>query len=230
MRDSTRKVLSKAEKRAFDLGRRLDEGIRPADVYRFFDVAVDVPIDPPPDGPYCSVKGLSQRRLEWRSPQPGELEPDDTWLVELQDLLTKNEILNAGAEILAAWKKEGQQDRIISMSRIVELLDSAIREHLGESNTNDGEVVVPIIHRDAQSAVITLHGMPYPVEHETAEAFEAMIKAKGQPVGLSNYVRKPKDWLEKLKKDAPELAAIVARAKANTGYRLTIFDAPPDSA
>ena len=130
VRDSIWKELSEAEKWAFELGKRVDEGMRRSDVHRFFDGWVDVPVDPPPEGPYSSVKGLSERRLIWRSPQPGELEADDTWPDELQDLLTKTGISDAGAEILTAWKKEDPQDRINSMPRLLEHLDRSVREHL----------------------------------------------------------------------------------------------------
>jgi len=83
----------------------------------------------------------------------------------------------------------------------------------------------PTVRSDATTATIEWEGTSYPVSHAWGDAFQAMIDAKGQPVGLSRFLRKPADDLKRLAADFPELVAIVAKADGNRGYRLTIFDA-----
>jgi hypothetical protein len=92
-----------------------------------------------------------------------------------------------------------------------------------------GKVDVPIIRRDAQGATMEWKGTRARVDFQTADAFDAMIQANGQPVGLGKIVRKPAQWLRNLHKLSSELAAIVARAAGNRGYRVTIFDPTSES-
>jgi hypothetical protein len=84
------------------------------------------------------------------------------------------------------------------------------------------KIELPVI--DRQASTIEWKGIHYPVRSGTADAFVAMIEAKGQPVGLGKYVRKPGEWLKDLEKTSRELANIVERAPGNQGYRVTIFD------
>ena len=91
-----------------------------------------------------------------------------------------------------------------------------------------GNVEVPLIESTEHGATVTWDGTRYTVTFGTAEAFDAMIDAKGHAVGISKYVRKAGDWLKRLRIDAPDLAAIVLRGSGNSGYRLTVFDLPSD--
>jgi hypothetical protein len=88
---------------------------------------------------------------------------------------------------------------------------------------------MPVVKITPQTATIEWKDTRYTVSHGTASAFEAMIEAKGQPVGIGKYVRKPGEWLKKLRKTHPALGAIVAQA-GKKGCRLTVFDPAPNSA
>ena len=82
--------------------------------------------------------------------------------------------------------------------------------------------ILPIVHIDERSSGIEWAGVWHSCNYNTAKAFEAMIAAKGQPVGLTAILgEKPSHWLKKL--PAP-LRDIIQRAAGNKGYRTTIFD------
>ena len=98
-----------------------------------------------------------------------------------------------------------------------------------DGGANDrGEPRLPIVRINAQAASIEWPpgGKQYQVPHAWAETFQKLIDAKGLPVGIGcgKPLRKPADDLVALKAAAPELAAIIAKGKGNSGYRLTIFD------
>jgi hypothetical protein len=57
----------------------------------------------------------------------------------------------------------------------------------------------------------------YPVSPDWADAFEAIIKADGKPVGISKLVRKPHETREKL---PPAVNAILGNDGNNKGYYL----------
>lgn len=105
--------------------------------------------------------------------------------------------------------------------------------HAAEQPSSNPQVVEPQladdqlqveISRGGKSATIYWGGDAYIVNRKTADAFQAMLGARGQPIGIAEHVGRPGDWHKKLKEEHPELAAMVARAAGNRGYRLTIFD------
>jgi hypothetical protein len=80
----------------------------------------------------------------------------------------------------------------------------------------------PIIEITAMSATVTWKSVCYPVSMETAEAFQKMLESNDlQPVGVGNGkpLRKPAEWLKRMKQEFPVLAALVVR-EGNKGYRL----------
>jgi hypothetical protein len=78
---------------------------------------------------------------------------------------------------------------------------------------------LPSVIKSPNRNYIEWQGTRHPVSPGWADAFEAMIAAKGRPVGLSNFVRKP---CEDLKELDPELQALISSA-GNKGYFLNLF-------
>jgi hypothetical protein len=99
--------------------------------------------------------------------------------------------------------------------------DSAASEvDIGHVRT-DPPTRVPLVYIDPQRAWITHKGTKHPVPHSVAEAFQRMIDAKGQPIGIGDILReKPSRAIRKLPQ---ELRAIVSQV-GNKGYRVTVFD------
>jgi hypothetical protein len=148
-RDRIFKELPQEERWAFDLGRRLDEGLRRSDVHRFFDVEFSVQEDPSPveKDYWCGVY-LDGRKIV-RSFIPGELEPDETWSSDLKQLLARSNVpIVASDAILQLWKHEGMQSRISGLPRAIEQLDRIIREHLAVLQANNEGASDPISFDD----------------------------------------------------------------------------------
>ena len=84
----------------------------------------------------------------------------------------------------------------------------------------------PVVERSHDGDAITYNGTRHPVGEGWGAAFEAMLNAKGQPVGLSKYLSKPCRALGKL---PPDLRSIISKGHGNCGYYLNTYS-PPDSA
>jgi hypothetical protein len=79
---------------------------------------------------------------------------------------------------------------------------------------------LPVVKSDAKGSAIEWQGTRYPVSHNWADAFNAMIEAKGQGVGLTGIVGQTRDAINQL---PPELKALLRKLKGNKGYALTLF-------
>jgi hypothetical protein len=119
------------------------------------------------------------------------------------------------------WNKLAAWSNLTELRDALDRLPSTPRRKVKTSPTGE----LPVIRRTPKAIIIEWKKNRQSVSDGTADAYEAMIKAKGQPVGIGKYVRKPNEWLETQKEAFPELASIVERADGNKGYRVTIFDA-----
>jgi hypothetical protein len=96
-----------------------------------------------------------------------------------------------------------------------------IRDSLFKTESPNGFSNVPIIYSDAKSAAIELAGTRHPCSHNVADAFCAMVNAKGRPVGIGKILRdKPARVIKKL----PDPLRRIVKCEGNKGYRLIIFD------
>lgn len=81
----------------------------------------------------------------------------------------------------------------------------------------------PLVHRDSQRDRVEYQGTFYPVSEAWAAAFEALIAARGRPIGLTPYLHHTKTALDALERTAPELRALIRKADAKKGYFLSVF-------
>jgi hypothetical protein len=136
--------LLETEKCALKLGECLDQGIRCPDLHRFMEAESFVHQGWHANDQHGSSSNWLETGLALQSYVPGELEPDPAWFASLMELLAMTGVPVArGAAILTTWQNQNAQDRLSSMSRMLEQLDLNIREHLSSCG-NDSTGTQPL--------------------------------------------------------------------------------------
>jgi len=121
--------FSDEERRAFELGEWVDQGIRPHDVHRFMYRPPRV--DPKKTGAEVRAHHVGRRKRDIANymPKPGELAPSRFWSLRLPTFCADAGIPNAIPESLHL-SPESTREQILSF---VEEVDRRIREKLAES-------------------------------------------------------------------------------------------------
>jgi hypothetical protein len=145
LRNCIWKEISEAERWATEVGLRLDQCIRPPDLYRFIEIHRS-----DRDGSSVGNQEGGRFRLvgpSWqvRSIEPGDFKAEAALPDELEALLTNTKMpFAASAEILAKWTTANKQSPARKMLRVVELLDQIIRQELGKCHDNAAEEQIQV--------------------------------------------------------------------------------------